>query len=150
MQAGNMQDMLGAFLGSREVCLVMHLVTVHQRDRASPEQPLPHGEGSDASPAPISHALSEIPLVGRGVGCPELLLLTGREGRASSLCDPFSWVPAQQRMPSNPPSLYWFTKGLFLWGIFWLRGVYACNVPAFIFWRNCSVTMVFLGGKNIL
>lgn len=109
----------------------------------------PQGGQSRLS-CPISHALREIPLVGRGAGCPEPFLLTGREGRASSPCHPFSWMPAQQRMSSSSPSPYWFTKGLFLRGIFWLRGVCACNVPAFIFWSNCSVTMAFLGGKKIL
>lgn len=150
MQGANVQDRVRAFLGSREVCLMKPLVTVHKRDRVSPEKPLPHWEGSHSSPAPISHALTEIRLEDRAVVFAEPFLLTGREGRGSSTSHRFFWVPAQQRMPSNPPSLYWFTKGLFLWGVFWLRGVYACNITAFIFWRNCSVIMAFLGGKKFL
>lgn len=53
------------------------------RGTVSPEQSLLHWEGSRASPAPISHALSEMQLVGREVGCPEPFLLPGREGRGS-------------------------------------------------------------------
>lgn len=43
-----------AFLGNREVCLMMHLVTVHRRDRVSPEQSLAHWEGNHASHQPCT------------------------------------------------------------------------------------------------
>lgn len=52
VEGGIARDTVRAFLGNREMCLVMHLVTVHKRDRVSPEQSLPPWEGSHASPAP--------------------------------------------------------------------------------------------------
>lgn len=71
------------------------------RGTVSPEQSLPHWEGSHASPAPISHARTEIPLVGREAGCPEPFLLTGREGRGS-LCHPFSECQHSRGCPATP------------------------------------------------
>lgn len=57
MQGGNVQDTVRAFLGNREVCLVMHLVAVHEGDRVSPEQSLPLWEGSQPPPSAL-HWLS--------------------------------------------------------------------------------------------
>lgn len=111
-----MQDTVRAFLGSREVCLVMLLVTVHKGDRVSPEQSLPRWEGSQPPPPPsalhpLKSGLWAEGLAVQSPSCP----LGGKEAFLHFIILPLEC----QHSRGCPAAPRLFTDtGLFLWGIF--------------------------------